>query len=659
MAVQKMEYLRIVGSLEDMHEVLEKLVLSEKLHFDFEGTAEYDNSYIIHEYESVMTGPSTCEREDFEAVDARCGDMEQTLEHLGKGLDIKLGINKNSIAGAPYSLSDAQNDLNKLMEELDQPVGEINRKREAILKYEQFRETLNGITYKDIDFSRVAGLNYFAYEIGVLSQENLNRLRKNYENISAIALNIGMIRGSSEYIGIILYPKQFAEETAKLLKSLNWVRLDIPENLNGTVSEMIGQVSDRIRDLRKEIDERSKVVNLKKDETVRLLNKIYTAVRLERRILELEREITYGSSTFVLNAWIRKDDKKEILRVLDPLIRKIKIEEKNPNELGRQVMPPTQLKNNFFFRPFEKVIKLYGMPSYDEIDPTPFVAVTFCLMFGIMFGDIGQGFVYFLAGLLISKKRRAIGQLLARLGVSSMLFGAAYGSLFGLEQEELPWLWSLTGRPLDPRNIPVILIAGVAFGIAALTSSFTFSVINYIRKKNIEEGIFGKNGLAGYIFLMSLVLAIVSVVKAIDLPVAIPLASMLLSLAAMIAKEPLSNLVSAKKPLIHGSLGSYLTESLFEGVETVLSTLSNAISFIRVGAFALNHAGLFLAFLVMSDVTSNTLLKIVILLLGNVLILSLEGLVVFIQGLRLEYYEMFGKYFQGGGIAFSPAKINN
>ena len=659
MAIQKMEYLRIVGSLEDMHEVLEKLVLSEKLHFDFEGTAGYDNSYIIHEYESVMTGPSTFELEDFAAVEAQCGNMEQTLEHLGKGLDVRLEINKNSITDASYSLSDAQNDLNKLMEQLDQPVSEINRKREAILKYEQFRETLNGITYKDIDFSRVAGLNYFAYEIGALSQENIIRLRKNYENISAIALNIGMIKDSSEYIDIILYPRQFAEETSKLLKSLNWVRLDIPENLNGTVSQMIGQVGERIRDFRKEIDERSEVINLKKDETVQLLNRIYTSVKLERRILELEREITYGSGTFVLNAWIRKDDKKEILKVLDPLIRKIKIEEKNPKELGRQVMPPTQLKNNFFFQPFEKVIKLYGMPSYSEIDPTPFVAITFCLMFGIMFGDIGQGFVYFIAGLMISKKRRAIGQLLVRLGASSMLFGTAYGSLFGLEHEELPWLWSLTGRPLDPRNIPVILIAGVAFGIAALTSSFTFSVINSIRKKNIEEGIFGKNGLAGYVFLIGLVLTITSVVKAIDLPVAVPLTAMLVSLAAMIAKEPLSNMVSAKKPLVHGSIGSYLTESIFEGVETILSTLSNAISFIRVGAFALNHAGLFLAFLVMSDMTSNVILKIIILLLGNVLILSLEGLVVFIQGLRLEYYEMFGKYFQGGGIAYNPAKINN
>jgi len=109
--------------------------------------------------------------------------------------------------------------------------------------------------------------------------------------------------------------------------------------------------------------------------------------------------------------------------------------------------------------------------------------------------------------------------------------------------------------------------------------------------------------------------------------------------------------------LIHESAGSYFTESIFEGVETILNALSNAISFIRVGAFALNHAGLFLAFLVMSEMTNNIVVKIIILFLGNVLILTLEGLVVFIQGLRLQYYEMFSKYFTGDGIEYDPIKL--
>ena len=175
----------------------------------------------------------------------------------------------------------------------------------------------------------------------------------------------------------------------------------------------------------------------------------------------------------------------------------------------------------------------------------------------------------------------------------------------------------------------------------------------------MEEGIFGKNGIAGYMFFISLVMSGVAVTGIIGLPVAVPLVTLLISLVLMLTKEPLANLLLKKRPLVAGKIGSYMTESIFEGVETVLSTLSNAISFIRVGAFALNHAGLFLAFLVMSEMTSNIVLKIAILLVGNILILTLEGLVVFIQGLRLQYYEMFGKYFNGDGVAFKAVKINS
>ena len=180
---------------------------------------------------------------------------------------------------------------------------------------------------------------------------------------------------------------------------------------------------------------------------------------------------------------------------------------------------------------------------------------------------------------------------------------------------------------------------------------------NSLKKGDIEEGLFGKNGVIGYLFFISMVLIAVALTGAISLPLIIPVISLVLTLVIMILKVPITNLVMNKRPLIHGSPGAYFTESIFEGIETILNALSNGISFIRVGAFALNHAGLFLAFLVMSELTENIFLKILIILLGNILILTLEGLVVFIQGLRLQYYEMFSKYFQGDGIEFEPIKL--
>ncbi len=213
------------------------------------------------------------------------------------------------------------------------------------------------------------------------------------------------------------------------------------------------------------------------------------------------------------------------------------------------------------------------------------------------------------------------------------------------------------GGPLNRANIMYILIAGVAFGVAVLTVSFAIGIINALRRKDIESAFLGKNGVAGYIFFMGLICTVLCIVGMIPVSVRIPIFVMILMLVVMVFKEPLMHLMEGSRPLIKGDKGSYYIESGFEGVETILSTLSNSISFIRVGAFALNHAGLFMAFKVMAEMVPGMGAKFVILVIGNILILTLEGLVVFIQGLRLQYYEMFSKYFDGDGIAYDPLKV--
>ena len=256
------------------------------------------------------------------------------------------------------------------------------------------------------------------------------------------------------------------------------------------------------------------------------------------------------------------------------------------------------------------------------------------------------------------KKNETVGGVLTRLGMSSIVFGFVYGSIFGIET--IPILEEIAlvqGGPLNEANIMPILLAGIILGVVVLTVCFGIGIINTLRRGEIEQGVFGKNGIVGYLFFMGLMLTAVTITKVIPVSVFVPISVMVITLIIMVFKEPLTHLVQGKRPLIKGDKTSYYIESGFEGIETILSALSNGISFIRVGAFALNHAGLFLAFLVMSRMTDNIILKFIILLLGNLLILTLEGLVVFIQGLRLQYYEMFSKYFKGDGIAYHPVKI--
>lgn len=656
MAIEKMVLLNLVGSLDDEHAILEELVLSENIHLNLEHNDVYDNHYMVHQYESMMPQDAFPIIENYAQMEAEYHGMLESVEAIGKGMGITPKIDKVNV-GRKYLLKEAKEDLLQLKSEIGEPITRINENKELINKLTVFRKKAACIKSQWCNFKDLYELNYFDFQIGMLSYDNKIQIKKNYENISAIVLKVGDIPDSREDIYLIVYPKQFKDETKRLLKSLNWVDLGIPDDLIDMPGNLVAATDDKIDKIHKEVAELEKIVLTNLEKKTLILNKIYTRVKLEQKILSIKEEIVHGNNLFVLNAWVAKKDRRRIEEKIGDITDKFVVIVKDASELDKKIIPPTQLKNNCIFKPFETIVKLYGLPSYYEIDPTPFLGITFMLMFGIMFGDIGQGLVYFLAGVLLYKKSEVAGGVLTRLGLSSIVFGFVYGSLFGLEHEQLPWLPHIVGSPLSTVNIMPVLIAGVVFGIAVLSVSYIIGIINALRRGDIEAGVFGKNGIAGYIFFMGFVGTLVSLVQIIQVPIWVPLGIMVLMLGVMILREPLTNMVTGNRPYIHGEVSSYFIESAFEGVETILGALSNGISFIRVGAFALNHAGLFMAFLVMSEMTDSLLLKIIILLLGNILILTLEGLVVFIQGLRLQYYEMFSKYFSGDGHAYAPIKI--
>lgn len=657
MAIEKMVLIKIVASLNDMHNILKQIVISESAHLDFEESNTYEDNYMLHEYEAFAPESNYFNKVNGNEMIKKCAEIETSIERLCQTAGIELKVDKKYIENFKYTFDELSESFRKINIEMANTLEEINFKKKKIAELTDFEKKIGSIKDKSIDFGKLSNLNYFDYEVGTLSNEDNIRMKRNYENITAIALNIGIIKSSVEDMYIVIYPKKLKDENTKLLKSLNWSRVIAPEGINGTVEEMTLQTGEQIDKLSKELEDSLKTIDKNIKDNEELINKIYTAIKLEKKVFEIEKNINYDGNVFVINAWTRARDKEFIKHSIEAVSEKFVMTYKNPEEISKNVTPPTILKNNFFSKPFEMIVKMYGLPSYHEIDPTPFLSITFFLMFGLMFGDIGQGLIYLLAGFLVAKKSKVAGDIAKRVGISSTFFGFVYGSLFGLEKEELPWLPSLIGKPLDPKNIMPILLTGVAFGIIVLTVSYLIGILNRLKKRDIEEGIFGKNGLVGYIFFMSFIMMAVSIIKVINLPIQIPLATLIISLLIMILKQPITHLIIGKRPLVHGGMGSYLTESIFEGIETILGTLSNAISFMRVGAFALSHAGLSLAFVVMSGMTTNIVAKIFILIVGNVLILTLEGLVVLIQCLRLEYYEMFSKYFVGDGLEYKPVKI--
>ncbi len=320
--------------------------------------------------------------------------------------------------------------------------------------------------------------------------------------------------------------------------------------------------------------------------------------------------------------------------------------------------PPTKLKNPKLFKPFEMYTKMYGLPAYGEMDPTWFIAITYSFIFGAMFGDVGQGLVLLIGGFLLYKiKHIDLAGIISCAGIFSTFFGFMFGSFFGFEDVIEPkWL-----RPMDAMatvpfigKLNTVFIIAIGFGMGIILVCMIFNIINSFHAKDVEKTWFDTNSVAGLVFYGSAVAVIALFMTGKALPgTAVLLIMFLVPLLVMFLKEPLTNLVEKKPQLIEGGAGMFIVQGFFEMFEVLLSYFSNTLSFVRIGAYAVSHAAMMQVVLMLAG-AENGSPNWVVIVLGNIFVCCLEGLIVGIQVLRLEYYEIFSRFYKGSGRKFEP-----
>lgn len=444
--------------------------------------------------------------------------------------------------------------------------------------------------------------------------------------------------GNEDYL--LVYPKSVEDEVNRTISSLGFIDKDIPDGKS-------------IEDLRKEYEDNKvklkkidKKLDKIKNDNIDDLKNLPKTIDFYKKSSKLKDKMLKGRKYFYLSGWVPESKVQVIKETVDKYEDSLVDQKKNSQTIAN---PPTKLKNNKLTRPFEFLVNMYGAPNYNEIDPTSFFAITYMLLYGMMFGDLGQGLIFVLASFLVEKKSKVFGQLIRRIGFSASFFGLMYGSFFGIE-DLIP---TILIKPFD--NIIKVLIASVAFGVILMIISYFLGIYNKLHKqKDLEEGVFGKEGFAGLLMTISFILIILNIVKVNPIPMHVSIILLVLSILMMIFKQPISRKLLDVNPIYDQSSTDYYIESSFSIIEALLSVFSNLVSFTRVGAFAINHVGLYMAFEVMSKLVGGGFIGIIILIFGNILIIGLEGMIVFIQGLRLEFYEMFSKYYKGDGQKFSP-----
>ncbi len=337
-----------------------------------------------------------------------------------------------------------------------------------------------------------------------------------------------------------------------------------------------------------------------------------------------------------------------------------------PGEVREEDIP-VLLRHSRWLRPFAMLVSAYGLPKYGELVPTLFVAISYSLMFGMMFGDVGHGGLLALGGLIALRLSRAprvrdLGILLLVNGLSSAAFGAVYGSCFGIPRLKEHALWH---DPLEADPMVLMQLA-IGVGVVLMSIGLWLNIVNRLRHRHWVDGLLGKFGVVGVVFYWG-ALALIAQAAAIRAQGWWTLAGVVLlglPLLCWALKEPLELLLRRRAGHASESDGlvTAVIESLVGAFEGVLLYLANTVSFVRLAAYAMSHAALLLAtFTLATEVgrvpAGGPVLSVMVVVAGNLVAMVLEGIVAAVQALRLEYYEFFGKFFSGEGRPFKPFSL--
>lgn len=514
------------------------------------------------------------------------------------------------------------------------------------------------------DLGRLLSFRYITCRFGKLPVEQYQKLER-YLLSDLGAIFVKGQQTESEVYGAYFVSPGEAQKVEAVLRSLHFERIEVPNQYSGTPEQACQEMAKQVFDLQKQMDD------IDREAAEALAENAPRLVAARNRLEELAHNFDARKMAarvedkkedyYILCGWMADDDVEKFMEeAKDDDKVFIVVEDDHDSYFGE---PPTKLDNPKVFRPFEMFVRMYGLPAHGEIDPTVFVGITYSFIFGVMFGDVGQGLLLVIGGALIYHfKKAALAGIIATAGIFSTIFGFMFGSIFGFEDIIEP-LWL---RPIDHMTtlpfvgkLNTVFIVSVAFGMGIILIAMVLHIVNGLREHDIQATWFDANGVAGLVFYGSAVAVIVLFMTGHAVPAGVVLAVMFgAPLLLILFGRPLTNRIRKRKEKEKEGKVMFLVEGFFELFETLLSYFSNTLSFVRIGAFAVSHAAMMEVVLMLAGAEEGSPNWAVI-VFGNLFVCLMEGLVVGIQVLRLEYYEMFSRFYKGSGRAFDPYTKKN
>lgn len=586
-----------------------------------------------------------------------------TLEHrvqlVLQALGIDEGMPVTSDTDGLLDIQVASHSLEIIEKKVREKTELLNGTQKKIELLKSNLQQLEPIADLEINVEALHNQKYLFSSVGFIPVSNIERLESSLSKIPFVL--IPLLQDNQRAVIWIAGSQRNSETIERAVSSAYFNALTLPEEYKGNSKEIIQTIHKNITGCEKDLKGYGSDLLILRDGYAKELRQWYWSIHSSRMIVDAI--IRYGRTkfTYLIIGWTASSSLLDLEDKIRKISRSIQIETYSVKRTDKREDVPVSLDHPKFLSSFQMMVTTYAQPLYNEIDPTIMIAITFPIIYGAMFGDVGQGIILAVLGwLLISRKVKmlrslsSLGGLVLACGVMATLFGFLYGSVFGFDTILQP-LWI---RPID--NILLILEVTIGAGIFLLTTTYIFNMINAYMARDWGRFFFEKNGLAGLLFYWSLLGLLASTLLGLKFlpPFAFVALAIICALVIMFS-EVLAHLVEGHRPLVSDSLFTYLIQSAFEVFETVIGFLSNTLSYVRIGSFAVAHGGLSLAIFNIAALVSPThgIGYVVVLIGGNLFIILFEGLIVGIQTMRLEYYEFFSKFFMGGGKTYQPLSL--
>lgn len=546
---------------------------------------------------------------------------------------------------------------------LDQEMKELTGKKEELqAECQQLKSSMdNIIPFADLnyDVSSILHFRHVKFRFGRIPHEYYDKFMNYiYDTVDTV---IHKCQEDAQYVWVVYFvPEVLCDKIDAIYASMHFERFFLPDEYEGTPDEASHVLEAKIEAAESQIKEIENRIAASIDSRKDDLASAYQALAAYatgfdiRKMAALTKQEDH--TFYILCGWMSEHDAKAFQKELENDADTFCfVEEDHTNIISG---PPTKLKNPKLFRPFEMFIQMYGIPAYNEMDPTILLGLTYSFLFGFMFGDVGQGLCLLVGGYLLYRaKKMSLAAIISCCGFCSTIFGFLFGSVFGFENIIEP-LWL---RPKEAMmqlpfigNLNTVFVVAIALGMGIVLLTMVLNVINSLRSHNTEKAYFDTNGIAGIVFYAAITVTVFLYMSGHALPATVVLVIMfVLPLLAIFFKEPLTALVEKKAKVLPEGTGMFIVQGFFELFEVLLSYFSNTLSFVRVGAFAVSHAAMMEVVLMLAGAEAGSPNWLVV-ILGNLFVCGMEGLIVGIQVLRLEYYELFSRFYSGNGRAFKP-----